>query len=1068
MKTTGSVLFIALLSLNAMAFSSWQDDFRTSAGFTRSVTIDWDTLSHSIKLGAPAPILPSPFPARDSTIADYPVITKGTEYPVIFPQRKGTVEFWVKGPFSSTAAYGNLFDTWDGSRNHIAIRTYGQYGEGAQAFFYDTTRKAYAWVVNFSPDSGAWNLLAITWDMDARQATLFMNGRPVTTNPVTGTAWLPSGQKVVFGGGYPGQIEKARILSRPLTPMEIREDYSNRYALSGTVVSAPVAPMALSSWSRLYWNGITPAGTGIRLFVEAGDSVAGWKKVPDSLLPGNSAGLTLSPAALTGLAGRYPAIRLKAELFTTDSQETPVLDSWGVEWLSGLSHPRVYLTPAKIVFLKDRLQRNIAPYTDFLVEIKKNASNAASKVPPSRTAILQLNDAEFRSFGNPLPDMAMAYLFTDSIRYWNGLRRLMDSVLIYPNWADNRDLGPSHILYNMAIVYDWLHDRFTPAERLAIEQKLAVHADTLHLKWKRNNSWLQNHNYVCMGAVMTAGVALYDAVPGAEAWVRDAYANFTRVLPLLSPDGVGVEDIPYWGYGLEALLRYFALEESFLRQDRIRGNDWFRNTWHYRLHNSIPGFWHVANFGDGPIYDWYGPGYMLQRLASQFNNPYAQWLSFKVTRERTAHRLGSLVDYRNMVWYDESVDTVPVHSLPTRALFPNMAQYASRSSWGDSNAVFFCTEAGPPMGYDAYAKINFDAGSGHQHPDKGHFILNGFNHFLVTDEGYTYKKRTAAHNIITFDSGKGQLGGDAMWFNGNPYVTVNPKPSFVRTDFSDHQEYLVADLAGAYPAAFKLTRLLRHYLFIGKGALLVMDEVESDTAHRMEWRINMDTLARQDWSNRMLTVRTADRKAGFLLQDLSLTAADSVYQGRFTQSDTFYADPERGYPKNIIHYASTQQFQMMKSGRSGRFDALIIPFKDSAIEPANWRRTADDTLVVTWRGLTVRVHAPSRFAQADSAGSATETDVSRMAFSLSLHPNPLNAAANIHLSLPWPVRGKIRVLDVRGRTVRLLEEGPMGRGRHTHFFDGKDGRGRVLSSGIYTLRLEADGRSLNRKIAIIR
>lgn len=1062
MKTVLSVFLILLCAALSAASARFEDGFSTQASFSLSPTADWDASGSRVTLGAPYPRVPASYPLRDSTVTYLPMVVNGTEYPAVFPQQKGTVEFWVNGPFSDSASYGSILDTWDGSRNHIAMRTYGQYGKDAQVFFYDTVSKSYAWVVNFTVDSGVWNHMAVVWDMDSLKGWLYLNGRLLASGPVTKPGWLPAGQKLVFGSGYGGQVSQARVLSVALSFSQVYDDYFSRYASTGSVTSSAIAPKAFSSWESLDWSGTTSANTAMRLFVEAGDSSSGWQVVPDSVLPGSNAGFTSSPVSLLSLAGRYPSIRLRAELSTSDSLATPALDSWGVDWNPGLSHPRIYLTRDKIAFLKDKLDRNVAPYADFFSEIKKSAGSNAGKVPPSRDSVLHLNDAQFRYLGNILPDMAMAWLFTDSVKYWNGVRRWMDSIIVYPNWADNRDLGPAHILYNMAIAYDWLYDSLTPAERTAIELKLAIHADTLDREGQAKGSWLQNHNYVNMGAVMTAGVALYDAVPGAEKWVRDAYANFSRVLPLLSSDGVGVEEIPYWGYGLEALLRYYSLEESFLGEDRVSGNDWFRNTWNYRLHNSIPGFARVTNFGDSPDYDWYGPGYMLQYLASKFDNPHAQWLAFKVTAERVSHRLGSGVDYRNMVWYDETVDTQNVYALPTRQLFENMAQFASRSSWEDSNAIFFCTEAGPPMGYDAYSKIDFDAGCGHQHPDKGHFILNGFNHFLVTDEGYTYMKRTAAHNIVTFDNGKGQLGGEVMWFNGNPYVTVDPKPSFVHTDLSDRYEYLVADLAPAYLPELKITRYLRHYLFLDKRALLVLDEVESDSSRVMEWRLNVDTLASLTQSGRDLVMHAADRKAGFLLQDVSPVLPDSVYVGRFTQSDTFHADPEHGYPYDIIHYASTQQFQMIRRDTASQFAALITPFKDSAITEPVVTRTVNDTLVIILDSLQVRFHAATfdvraLFEPSEKAGKAVKL------LSLSSAPNPFNPTALIRFTLPAPQEVSLKVFNPQGRVVAVLASGFFEAGMHRAAFCGKE-----MASGVYFVRLKTGARTLWVKQVLLR
>jgi hypothetical protein len=58
--------------------------------------------------------------------------------------------------------------------------------------------------------------------------------------------------------------------------------------------------------------------------------------VPDAVLTGNSTGFTSSPIALSGIStSTYPTLRLGAVLETTDSDETPSISEWHIEYDEG-------------------------------------------------------------------------------------------------------------------------------------------------------------------------------------------------------------------------------------------------------------------------------------------------------------------------------------------------------------------------------------------------------------------------------------------------------------------------------------------------------------------------------------------------------------------------------------------------------------------------------------------------------------------------------------------------------------------------------------------------------------
>ncbi|MBN2170079.1 MAG: T9SS type A sorting domain-containing protein [Candidatus Krumholzibacteriota bacterium] len=87
---------------------------------------------------------------------------------------------------------------------------------------------------------------------------------------------------------------------------------------------------------------------------------------------------------------------------------------------------------------------------------------------------------------------------------------------------------------------------------------------------------------------------------------------------------------------------------------------------------------------------------------------------------------------------------------------------------------------------------------------------------------------------------------------------------------------------------------------------------------------------------------------------------------------------------------------------------------------------------------------------------------------LSCFPNPFNPKAAIRFDLPAAGPAELAVYDVRGRRVRTLFQGELVAGTHEATWDGRDDGGRALASGIYFARVTAQGRSLTRKLTLLK
>ena len=89
---------------------------------------------------------------------------------------------------------------------------------------------------------------------------------------------------------------------------------------------------------------------------------------------------------------------------------------------------------------------------------------------------------------------------------------------------------------------------------------------------------------------------------------------------------------------------------------------------------------------------------------------------------------------------------------------------------------------------------------------------------------------------------------------------------------------------------------------------------------------------------------------------------------------------------------------------------------------------------------------------------------------LGLLPNPTRDGSVLSFRLSSPQEQvQVRVLDVNGRLVRLLQPEARPAGVHQLRWDGRDDQGRAVSTGLYFVTLEAGGNRLGMKrLAIVR
>jgi hypothetical protein len=82
-------------------------------------------------------------------------------------------------------------------------------------------------------------------------------------------------------------------------------------------------------------------------------------------------------------------------------------------------------------------------------------------------------------------------------------------------------------------------------------------------------------------------------------------------------------------------------------------------------------------------------------------------------------------------------------------------------------------------------------------------------------------------------------------------------------------------------------------------------------------------------------------------------------------------------------------------------------------------------------------------------------------------PNPFGSVTRIVFSLREAGEVSLRLYDAGGRLVRLLEQGYHEAGPHEARWDGRDGMGDALPTGVYFYRLSAERKTLTRKAVLL-
>jgi hypothetical protein len=106
----------------------------------------------------------------------------------------------------------------------------------------------------------------------------------------------------------------------------------------------------------------------------------------------------------------------------------------------------------------------------------------------------------------------------------------------------------------------------------------------------------------------------------------------------------------------------------------------------------------------------------------------------------------------------------------------------------------------------------------------------------------------------------------------------------------------------------------------------------------------------------------------------------------------------------------------------------------------------------------------------DTGDAVTAVDPGDLvgSFSIDCAPNPARGALRISLRTPEAGNFEVALYDASGRSVRRLRSGPLPAGISEILWDGRDGSGREVPSGVYFARATAREGSRMARVLVIR
>ncbi|UJF15723.1 DUF4962 domain-containing protein [Jeotgalibaca sp. MA1X17-3] len=555
-------------------------------------------------------------------------------------------------------------------------------------------------------------------------------------------------------------------------------------------------------------------------------------------------------------------------------------------------------------------------------------------------------------YGMAIANLSLMYILTEQEEYLEGAKRWMLAVSKYPHWGNAHlvdvDLSAAWILFGLSIGYDWLKDDLSIEDSTLIKEKLLLQGNRMYDykvktegKGWSTNYW-QNHNWINLNGLATAGYALVEENPNCQAWIDSAKDNFEIVFEGLPEDGSSYEGVVYWRYGAMWLFIYGHLLKEREGIDYFKESGFLKNTFDYRLYQAAPNLAEQIPFGDCHDRNSGHSTAIYYKVAAEYGNPYAQYMGDEVVDHllyeeayKSQVKPGILPEsFFELIFYDPKVEKKDFKDLPLVKKFDDLGLVVIRDSW-ERDATHFSFKCSPPGGAKQWERLwklkeekGYNSfGLSHHHPDNNSFIMHANGEFLAIDEGYNRKSKLATHNGVLVDDVGYHDEGQKNVYSEYSQDMVGKLEAFV-----DEKEfvYVVGETAKTYQKDLEMQKAKRHIIYLKDGVFIMIDELASSKEHTYSWLLHTDTKAKishQTENSQLLSYKNAESSLEvyqWSKQPATTTQTDTYVKEVMTTQEP---DNYRDITMRTLAY-KTETLQ-----KNGLFISVFCPFSTNESNP---------------------------------------------------------------------------------------------------------------------------------------
>ena len=513
---------------------------------------------------------------------------------------------------------------------------------------------------------------------------------------------------------------------------------------------------------------------------------------------------------------------LQNSLFAQTTFNTTVIES------KKTIHPRLYLDQAGINQLKTQITsgKYLTLYNRLITAVNKYPS-------APKTAVAKGTD--LRAWGDRLLNLSIAYKLSGNSTYLSKAESYATFLMTAPDtYYSDPELEPAHHLSGLSVFYDWCFNEMNSTVRSNMITFVNAKGNLLNT-WLKSSAadtqyYLSNQLTSRMSGLGSSALAFYECFD-TKGWISTVMQKFIFAGGIRGDDGGFSEGASYGGYDLDFQMRFFDLSKMLLSCNFYNSN-WWSNCSNYQVYMTLPyNSWssklNVVDIGDSPRYLWYGPDYMLRGIAKEKRDGYAQQLADMAETKLINNDVALAL---NLFRYDGTVASATLNSLPLLHYFDNYGVVTTRDSWLNNKSLVSFT-CGPALGHQFVQNNNFDAGTGHSHPNANSFSIFSNGEFLIRNCGYVLR-RTDQENTLLVDT-YGQLNQSitATYWTSTAQASAKSFPTIIKVESNPDFDIMVGDATKSYSALSKYERTL---IYLKPNVALVLDNIQSTSNHNFE------------------------------------------------------------------------------------------------------------------------------------------------------------------------------------------------------------------------------------------